>query len=204
MAEIIIALLGGIIGMGGYHFLFKKKESKDIEAEATVLLDRVQSVCKLVTTESEFSEIIDHKEKSSTFFNLIPQEKKAILIVKAKVLMGFDLSKAHFDMNTDNKSLTISHLPEAEVLSIEPDVKYYDISKSMLSKFTVEDYSKLNKTAVETIRKVIEDHNIPQKTVREGMEMLKVIKEITSALGWTCTISSSHRLQEKSTKQIES
>jgi len=174
-----------------------------VESEASVLLERVQAVCKLVTTESEFSEIIDHKEKSSTFFNLIPQEKKAILIVKAKVLMGFDLSKAHFDLDTGEKALRISQLPDAEILSIEPDVKYYDISKSMFTKFTAEDYSNLNKTAVETIRGVIGEHDIPQKTVKEGMEMLKVIKEITSALGWSFTIDNSNSLSPSEQKKLD-
>jgi len=203
MAEILLALMSGIIGAGGYHFIFKKKENKMVESEASVLLERVQAVCKLVTTESEFSEIIDHKEKSSTFFNLIPQEKKAILIVKAKVLMGFDLSKAHFDLDTGEKALRISQLPDAEILSIEPDVKYYDISKSMFTKFTAEDYSNLNKTAVETIRGVIGEHDIPQKTVKEGMEMLKVIKEITSALGWSFTIDNSNSLSPSEQKKLD-
>ena len=203
MAELLIAFMGTVIGVGGYHFMFKKKEHKHIRTEATILLERVQTVCKLVTVESEFSEIIDHKEKSSTFFKLIPQEKKAILIVKAKVLMGFDLSKAHFDLNSAEKNLTISQLPDPEVLSIEPDVKYYDISKSMFTKFTADDHSNLNKSAIEKIRLVISENDIPKKAIREGMEMLKVIKEITSALGWSFTIDSSHRLKSTGQKELK-
>ena len=189
----------GLLAGGGLMYLsFRSRNKTHVKEEAIVLLERVQKVCKLVTIESEFSEIINHREKSSTFFNMIPQEKKAILIVKAKVLMGFDLSKASFKINSTGKTLTISQLPEPEVLSIEPNVTYYDISKNIFSKFSAEDYTKLNEAAIEKIRSVVEDHQIKQKAISEGFEILDVIKEITSALGWTFKIDGRNYLPTNS------
>lgn len=199
----LVILIFGILAGGGLTYLSLKRQNKThIKEEATVLLERVQKVCKLVTVESEFNEIIDRREKSSTFFKLIPQEKKAILIVKAKVLMGFDLSKASFQINSERKSLTISNLPKPEILSIEPDVKYYDISNNVFSRFSADDYTNLNKSAIDKIKEVVEAHRVYDKAIAEGYEILDVIKEITSALGWSFNIDGKKYISDSKPKEL--
>lgn len=188
MDGIVILIIGLLAGGGLTYLSLKSRNRTHIKEEATVLLERVQKVCKLVTVESEFNEILDHKEKSSTFFKLIPQEKKAIIIVKAKVMIGFDLSRASFEINSRQKKLTISHIPDPEVISIEPEVKYYDISNKVFSKFSADDYTSLNKAAIDKIKHVVEKHHIKDKAIDEGFEILEVVQEITSALGWSFKI----------------
>ena len=46
----------------------------------------------LITVEGEFSETFTHRDGRKMFFNLLQMEKKALIIIKAKVLIGFDLT----------------------------------------------------------------------------------------------------------------
>ncbi|MBK9982671.1 MAG: DUF4230 domain-containing protein [Saprospiraceae bacterium] len=54
-------------------------------------LEKIRTVCKLVTAEGEFSEIYSYKE--SKWFDVSFLSKKALIRVKAKVSVGYDLSK---------------------------------------------------------------------------------------------------------------
>ena len=75
------------------------------------------------------TEILNHKEKKSLLFRLIPQNKQILLIVKAKAMVGFDLTKASFHLDTTNRRLIFANLPRPEVLSMETDITYYDIQQ---------------------------------------------------------------------------
>jgi len=46
----------------------------------------------LITVEGEFSETFTHRDGRKMFLNLLQLEKKALIIIKAKVLIGFDLT----------------------------------------------------------------------------------------------------------------
>jgi len=51
----------------------------------------------LITVEGEFSETFTHRDGRKMFFNLLQMEKKALIIIKAKVLIGFDLDQINID-----------------------------------------------------------------------------------------------------------
>ena len=125
-------------------------DRRETRQEETVLLEQVKAVSKLVTTEGYFSEILS--ETDTKLFYGFPSTKKVLIKVKARVSAGFDLSNMKIDADATTKTLHLSNIPPPNIISIEPEISFYDIENGVFNQFSPEDYTRLNKKAVEVIR----------------------------------------------------
>ncbi len=175
--------------------------SKSVEEnESVIVLERIKKVAKLVTVEGYFSESYTHKEWNNYMgvdFNFGPFRKNARLKVTAKALIGFDLEKMNFQTVADKKTLIISKLPEPEILSIEPNIVYEDLYEGYLNSYTKEERTKLNKMAVDFIRKkVLENKTLKTSAVEQGYEILKIIELIAKDAGWEVVYADDGKIPE--------
>lgn len=184
MTDPIIILISLATGGAIAYFFLKSRTQISTQQEATLLLESIRTVCKLVTVESDMTEILNHKEKKSLLFRLIPQNKQILLIVKAKAMVGFDLTKASFHLDTTNRRLIFANLPRPEVLSMETDITYYDIQQSTFNKFSPADYTDLNQQAKTKIMNYFENSQLPGIAEQQGKEIIKIIRTMTEAAGW--------------------
>ena len=109
-----------------------------VEEQSNVLLEKIETVAKLVSVEGFFSEIYSYKDDWEPVPNPIysPKfSKKALIIVKAKVSVGYDLEKMSIEADHARKVIRISNIPEPEIISIEHDQKYYDMEESSFNSF---------------------------------------------------------------------
>ncbi|MEX0360614.1 MAG: DUF4230 domain-containing protein, partial [Allomuricauda sp.] len=128
LIEVILGLILGAILMYWFFSLFRKKKNKDLtKQQSTVLLDKIRSVCKLVSVEGDFAEIYNYENTKEGFFSLLSSKKKALVIVKAKAQIGYDLTKLDLRADDERKKIIMNNFPEPEVLSIEPEMQFYDI-----------------------------------------------------------------------------
>jgi len=178
--SVLGSLLIGAIAVG--YFFIRRRKIKAKE-QTVILLEKVRKVCKLITVEGEFSEIHNYSE-SKVLFSLIPVEKKALLVVKAKAMVGFDLSKIQIDSDSQKKTLTITKFPEPETMSVEPDIQFYDIKNNMFNKFSSEDFTKLNAEVVQKIKDKVQEGTLPELARAQALETLQLIDTITDAMGW--------------------
>ena len=139
MGDIIDVLLGLILGailMYWLFSLFRKKRSKELtKQQSTVLLDKIRSVCKLVSVEGDFAEIYHYENTKDRFMSLLRSKKKALIVVKAKAHIGYDLTKLDLKADTEKKRIILNNFPEPEVLSIEPDLQFYDIKNGLSDRY---------------------------------------------------------------------
>ena len=129
---------------------FKYKTANSIEGE--LVQNKVEKVFKLVLAEGFFSEIVDFRNKDKKLFGLVSSTKKSLIIVDAKVLVGFDFKKVKYEVNQQNRHISFTHIPEPEILSMETDFKFYDINNGILNKFRSEDYTEVLKVGKEHIK----------------------------------------------------
>jgi hypothetical protein len=167
-------------------FLYFKttKDDKKVEEDAQIILKSVTSVSKLVVLESQWSEIYTYKETEKVFFNLVPTEKKAIVLLKAKAQISYDLKKLKIKIDKENKQLIIQSLPKEEII-IEPDLEYYDIENSVLNKFKPSDFNKIQKNAKAFIQNEIEKSGLKNQAKQVFIEKLQSLISLTEGLGWT-------------------
>lgn len=186
MLELIfISVTSLIIGIILYHHWNKNKQKVKIQQEASTLLEQVRKVCKLVTVEGDFQEILDTRTEKSMLFDLVTQQKKAIVIVKAKALVGYDLSVLNIQMDADKKTIHISNFPEPKLISLETDINYYDITNKLLNRFSEQDLSDLNIKAKALITDKIEESHLYSLATEQALEIIHLVRDIGKALGWS-------------------
>ena len=188
MTDLIIIVFSIAAGGAIVYFLLKDKKLTSSHQEATLLLESIRTVCKLITVESDTTEILNHHQKKSLFFRLIPQNKQILFIVRAKAMVGFDLTKASFHLDTTKRRLIFAKLPKPEVLSLETDITYYDIQQSTFNKFSPADYTELNQQAKIKIMNYFKNSQLPYIAEQQGAEIIKIIRTITETAGWKLEI----------------
>lgn len=181
---IFIVLLAALAFGGGVWVtrrLYATTEQKTHE-NSTILLERIQKVTKLVTVEGYFSEVFDHK--SYWLYNISPFRKQALIRIKAKVSVGYDLGKMTIKANEATRTITISNLPKPQILSIDHDLDYYDLSQGTFNSFTAEDYTRLNQKAKEYIDRKAKESDLFQQAEAQGIQIIEIIEMMAKASGW--------------------
>lgn len=187
--KIIIAvgfLLMFLLGIWAARWYFLKSMPTETE-QSTILLEKVKTVTKLITVEGYFSEIYDYKDYYH--YDWSPFRKKALLRVKAKVSIGYDLENMKFEALPDQKILRISQMPDPSILSIDHDVDYYDLQQGTFNSFTPKDYTKLNKNAKEYIEAKALESDLMKTAESQVNTTLKVIQFMVEEAGWELEIT---------------
>ena len=130
-------ILGGIIVFLIIKLLSKKGTEISASSSHTVV-ESMRKVFKVVCAEGQFQEIYNY-EQTKKLLKFIPSTKKALVIVKAKVLIGYDFEKCTWELDSENKILKIVSFPEPEILSLEPEFKYYYFEEDLFN-FINRDY----------------------------------------------------------------
>ena len=177
-------IIGLIIGTALTSIYYKNLKQKQLQNQSVLLMEKIKQVCKLITVEGEFSELFTHRDEKNWLFKLIQLEKKALLIVKAKVMIGFDLSKINIGIDTHKKLVSLTSFPAPEILSIDSDLEYYDIQRGIINKFSETDLNDLNKKSKEFIREKVEDSQLYTIARKQASDTIEVIRDLIESVGW--------------------
>ena len=181
--NIIFCLIGIAAGFGIFSVYnkFVHKEGTLIKNESVVLLEKVEKVFKVVLAEGHFSEIYDHSSQSEVLFGLTTVSKKALIVAKAKVLVGFDFAKVKIRWEEGSRRMIIEEFPEPEILSTDSDYKFYDIDHGMFNKFKNEEYTALLADAKQTMQNQAIASELPKIAKKQAVVMLS---QMASSMGW--------------------
>ena len=183
--EILIGLILGAILSYWVYSLFRKKKRKEITRhQSTVLLEKIKSVCKLISVEGDFAEIYRYEQTKDQFLSLFRTKKKALVIVNAKTQIGYDLSKILMHADTNRKTIVLTNFPEPEVLSITPEMEFYDIRNDLFNAFTPDDLTQITKEAKQHILDKVPESGLLDTARREALEAVLLIEKIVETIGW--------------------
>ncbi len=181
---VVFAFLSGCIAAYGGFALFQKftgKEQQLIKNESTLLLEKVEKVFKIVLAEGHFSEIYDHNSEKEILFGLTTTNKKALIVAKAKVLVGYDFSKVKINWIYGTRKMIVEEFPEPEILSVDSDYKFYDIDQGLFNKFKNDDYTQLLSDAKQTMQHKAIASELPRIAKKQAVVMLN---QMASTMGW--------------------
>ena len=188
MDSLVEALLGLVLGTiltyWVYGMFTKRKRRELTEHQSTVILDKIKSVCKLVSVEGDFAEIYRYENIKDGFMNILSSKKKALVVINAKAQIGYDLKKLKMTADNDRKRIVLNDFPEPEILSIEPDIQFYDIKNGLFNSFSPDDLTQLNQNAKEHIREKIPESGLIDTAKREALEAVLLIEKIVETIGW--------------------
>ena len=185
MAELILGLLlGALLMYWGYAWLNRKKQKEVTLQQSSVLLEKVRSVCKLISVEGDFAEIYRYENRREHFMNLFSSKKKALIVINAKAHIGYDFKKLKVSADPDSRTIILGNFPPPEILSVEPELEFYDIRNDLFNAFTPQDMTSLNREAKALIREKIPESGLMDTARHEALEAILFMEKIVETLGW--------------------
>ena len=176
--------LGTSIGVFLAYLFFVYKRKTIVNNDVKIVMNHLKSVSKLVTVEGEFSEIYQHKEASPILFNWFTSEKKALVIIKAKVMMGYNLTDLKYEINSNDKTISIIEKPKASILSMHLDAEYYDIKHGTFNRFSKDELIKIEEDSKQLMIEKIESSDLPKMVEEQSNKGFELLENTTKALGW--------------------
>lgn len=190
----LLLLVGTGAGVALSNTLRGRSGVTDVRRDSVILLERIEKVFKVVMAEGYFSEIYNYQDQKKILY-LLNDPKKAMVIAKSKVLVGFDFAKVRFRAaNNGDKTLIIEAFPEPEVLSIDTDYNFYDIQAGYLNHFSGEDYTKILEEAKRAMNERAMHSDLPKIANNQIQYMMY---QLASSMGWQL------KLPETEQRQLE-
>lgn len=184
MRKVLIVILILLLGYFTYQYFDAQQEKREQLIEATNLIEKeIKNVGKLAVTEGSFAQVFTYKN-SKQIFNLVEANKKALVVINAKVTIAYDLRALETEVDPENQTITIKKIPAPEI-NINPDIEYYDVSQDYLNQFEASDYNKIKQRVMTTIRQKVESSELPQNAENRLLAELANIYVVTNTLGWT-------------------
>lgn len=200
--DTILGLVLGVIATYWVYSIFKKKQSREVTLhQSTVLLEKIRSVSKLVSVEGEFAEIYKYENTKERFLSLVSSKKKALIVINAKAQIGYDLKKVEIESDIENKRIILTNFPQPEILSIEPELEFYDIKNGMFNSFSPDDLTTLNSEAKNHIREKIPESGLMETAQKEALQAVLLMESIVATIGWKLDYSALE-IPEKEKKKI--
>lgn len=180
---LIALIVGAIAAWQVFNWVYGKKlkdNSAQIRQESTILLERIEKVFKVVVAEGYFSEIYDHNSQKE-FLWFWNTHKKALIVTKAKVSVGFDFAKIKVRRDETSRKLIIEEMPPVEVLSVDTDYKFYDLNQGWLGKFNQEDYTQMLAEAKRVMNEKALNSDLPMIATRQVNLM---VSQLAASMNW--------------------
>ena len=181
-------LVGAVLALASvliYKSCTDDREQKSILEENSMLIQQeLRNVSKLVVTEGHFAEVYNYKDSKELFGPLVTAYKKALVVVNADVSIAYDLSKINYEVDEENRNLTITEIPEPEI-KISPDFEYYDVTADYLNPFDADDYNAIKRNVKASLMNKIEASSLRTNAENRLVSELSRILVLTNTMGWT-------------------
>ncbi|GAB3492869.1 hypothetical protein GCM10027341_07500 [Spirosoma knui] len=178
---LLLLIVGAGSGVALSNVLRSRSGVQDVRRESVLLLERIEKVFKVVMAEGYFSEIYNYQDQRKILY-VFSDPKKAMVIAKSKVLVGFDFAKVRFHTPAKGeKKLIIESFPEPEVLSIDTDYKFYDIQAGILNHFSGADYTQILDEAKQAMNERAMQSDLPKIANNQIQYMMY---QLASSMGW--------------------
>ncbi len=185
MRNFLIGAILVLLVVFGIRYCENRNNERDQLEESTALLQQqIKNVGKLVVTEGTFSQIYSYKDSKKFYLDIFSARKKALIVVNATATVAYDLSKLRTEIDEENKIVRITYIPEEEI-TINPEIKYYDVTQDYLNQFDAEDHNKIRTRIEKSIRKKVDSSSLKSNAQNRLISELQKIYILTNSMGWT-------------------
>ncbi|GAB3693752.1 hypothetical protein GCM10027592_13910 [Spirosoma flavus] len=200
--DFFVILLLLLVGAGGgiaFANVLRKRtgDAADSRHESVLLLERIEKVFKVVMAEGYFSEIYNYQDQKKILY-VLNDPKKAMVIAKSKVLVGFDFAKVRFRTPIEGeRKLVIDSFPEPEILSIDTDYKFYDIQAGIFNHFSGDDYTQILDEAKQVMNERAMQSDLPKIANNQIQYMMY---QLAGSMGWHLQLPEAEQRQLEALK----
>ena len=172
-------LLGAII----MYMIWKLKGSGKqhvVKESSHTVIESMRKVFKVVLAEGFFNELYNFEE-TKKLFRLIPSTKRALVIIQAKVLIGFDFEKCTWEVDEANQKIRLISFPEPEIVSIETDYKYYNFEEGIFNLLSREDLTRIQVNGKKQVETAAIKSDLPRMATEQ---MRTLLTEVVQSKNW--------------------
>jgi hypothetical protein len=196
-----LLLLGLVLGAVIMFLVWKLKSNQkpvQVRESSHTVIESMRKVFKLVLAEGFFNELYNFEE-TRKIFNLIPTSKRALVIIQAKVLVGFDFEKCTWEIDEAAQKIKLVSFPEPEIVSIETDYKYYNFEEGMFNLLSREDFTRIHADGKKQVETAAIKSDLPRMAAEQ---MRTLLTEIVQTKNWQ--IENIYKIAVGNTKAIQS
>jgi hypothetical protein len=175
--------LGLLLGALIMFLIWKSRNAgkqKVVKESSHTILESMRKVFKVVLAEGMFNELYNFEE-TKKLFRFIPSTKRALVIIQAKVFVGFDFEKCQWEVDEANQKIRLISFPEPEIVSIETDYKYYNFDEGIFNLLSRDDLTRIQANG----KKQVEIAAIKSDLPRMAAEQMRILlTEVVQSKNW--------------------
>ena len=178
--------------------LTRRKQNVQVIRESShTIIESMRRVFKIVFAEGHFNEIYTF-EDTKKLFGIIPSTRRALVIIEAKVLVGYDFEKCAWEIDERNQKIKLTSFPEPEILSIEPDYKYYNFDENIFNLLNREDLTRIQANGKKQVELAAMKSHLPRIAADQ---MRTLLLEVVQSKNWQ--LENIYKITESEAKLIE-
>ncbi|KFF02173.1 DUF4230 domain-containing protein [Chryseobacterium luteum] len=184
--KVIISFAAGILVMLILFFGLKScfnMGGKTEKSDYYILTNQISKMNKMVVLEQDISSMQKTKMGYEVFGKEV-SNNSIITYTKTNAQVSYDLNKMKMEVDSINKKLVITELPEAEI-RITPSVEIQSLDDSFFNRISEKDIKNVTQKAKETAVNSVNQNQLRTEGRKQLMENLNNIFVLAKALNYT-------------------
>ena len=177
---VVSLVIGAIITYLSLQLRQARNSTATTKTSSHTVIESIKRVFKIVVAEGQMNEIFKY-ENTKKLLKVIPSTKKALVIVRANVLIGYDVNKCKWEIDEEKRVIKLMNFPKPEILSLETDFNYYYFEDDLFNFISRNDLQDIQYLAKEQVKKSVFQSDL-LKIASEQMKLL--LGEITTLNNW--------------------
>jgi hypothetical protein len=157
--------------------------NKTEQSDYYILTNQISKMNKMVVIEQNFSSM----QKTKMGYEFLGNEVSSNSIItytKTNAQVSYDLNKMKIKVDSINKKLIITDLPEADI-RITPSVEIQSLDDSFFNRISEKDIKNVTQKAKETAMKSVDQNKLRTEGHQQLMENLNNIFVLAKALNYS-------------------
>ncbi|MCY1661826.1 DUF4230 domain-containing protein [Chryseobacterium sp. SL1] len=184
--KVLVPFLAGVVLMTILFFSFRScfnLSEKTEKSDYYILTNQISKMNKMVVLEQNTSSI----QKTKMGYEFLGKEVSSNSIItytKTNAQVSYDLNKMKMEVDSINKKLVITELPDADI-RITPSVEIQSMDDSFFNRISEKDIKNVTQKAKDTAVKSIDQNKLRTEGRQQLMENLNNIFVLAKALNYT-------------------
>lgn len=180
MILLVVGLVLGAVVMYLAGKLYRRNVVPTSRESSHTVVESIRRVFKVVFAEGQFNELYTFEE-TKKLFGFLPTTKKALVIIQAKVMVGYDFGKCVWEANEETQTVRLIQFPQPEIISIEPDYKYYDFDENIFNLMGGGDLNRIQVNGKKQVERAALNSHLPA-IAADQMRLL--LSEVVQGKHW--------------------
>jgi hypothetical protein len=184
--KLALPFAAGILLMLILFFSFRSCfniSEKTEKSDYYILTNQISKMNKMVVLEQDISSMQKTK-MGYEFFGREMTSNSIITYTKTNAQVSYDLNKMKMEVDSVNKKLIITELPNADI-RITPSVEIQSMDDSFINRISEKDIKNVQEKAKQTAVKSIDQNKLRSEGKQQLMENLNNIFVLAKALNYT-------------------